>query len=68
MVLHQEFETKYEVRDLVDKVVHKNCFEVDIVKSMPRLYILKGWLQMVFTSCGTYLSVVELIYVMCCLC
>ncbi|KAF8117437.1 hypothetical protein N665_0010s0014 [Sinapis alba] len=41
MTLHQEFETKHEVRDLVDKDVHKNCFEVDIVKSKPRLYVLK---------------------------
>ncbi|CAN7000927.1 unnamed protein product [Brassica oleracea var. botrytis] len=41
MVLHQEFATKHEVRDLVDKAVRKNGFEVDIVKSKPRLYVLK---------------------------
>ncbi|XP_048605098.1 uncharacterized protein LOC106436306 [Brassica napus] len=39
--LHQEFATREEVRDLVDKGVHSNCFEVDIQKSNPRVYILK---------------------------
>ncbi|KAL0699890.1 hypothetical protein Bca4012_056012 [Brassica carinata] len=41
MSLHQEFATRDEVRDLVDKGVHSNCFEVDIMKSNPRVYILK---------------------------
>ncbi|XP_013672834.2 uncharacterized protein LOC106377198 [Brassica napus] len=39
--LHQELATREEVRDLVDKGVHSNCFEVDIQKSNPRVYILK---------------------------
>ncbi|CAN6883529.1 unnamed protein product [Brassica oleracea] len=39
--LHQEFATREEVRDLVDKGVHSNFFEVDIQKSNPRVYILK---------------------------
>ena len=41
MSLHQEFASREEVRDLVDKGVHSNCFEVDIMKSNPRVYILK---------------------------
>ncbi|WZZ54116.1 uncharacterized protein LOC106436304 [Brassica napus] len=41
MSFHQEFATREEVRDSVDKGVHSNSFEVDIVKSNPRVYILK---------------------------
>ncbi|XP_013646000.2 uncharacterized protein LOC106404364 [Brassica napus] len=41
MSLHQEFATREEVRDLVDKGVHSNFFEVDIKKSNPLVYILK---------------------------
>ena len=41
MRLNQEFATKNEVRDLVDKGVHSNCFEVDIFKSNPVLHVLK---------------------------
>ncbi|KAL0833276.1 hypothetical protein Bca101_085165 [Brassica carinata] len=41
MSMDQEFATKKEVRDLVDRGVHSNCFEVDILKSNPVLYLLK---------------------------
>ncbi|CAN6898768.1 unnamed protein product, partial [Brassica oleracea var. botrytis] len=41
MSMDQEFATKKEVRDLVDRGVHSNCFEVDILKSNPVLYVLK---------------------------
>ncbi|WZZ72606.1 uncharacterized protein LOC106373162 [Brassica napus] len=37
----EELPTREELRDLVDKGVHSNCFEVDIKKSNPRVYILK---------------------------
>lgn len=39
--LGQEFESKQEVQDLVDKAVIRNCFEVAIIKSSPGLYVLK---------------------------
>ncbi|XP_023636962.1 uncharacterized protein LOC111830094 [Capsella rubella] len=41
MSLGQEFESKQEVQELVDKAIIQNCFEVVTFKSSPDLYVLK---------------------------
>lgn len=41
LAIGQQFGSKDEVKDLVDKAVHENCFEVNTVKSTPTLYLLK---------------------------
>ncbi|KAG7556797.1 MULE transposase N-terminal all-beta domain [Arabidopsis suecica] len=41
VTIRQEFENKQEVKDLVDKTAHKNCFEFIIVKSDTTLFVVK---------------------------
>lgn len=41
LTLGQEFESKQEVQDLVEKAELQNCFEVAIFKSSPGLYVLR---------------------------
>ncbi|XP_010445859.1 PREDICTED: uncharacterized protein LOC104728599 [Camelina sativa] len=41
LTIGQEFGSKKAVQDLVEKCAHKNCFEFVIVKSDPKLYVVK---------------------------
>jgi len=41
LTIGQEFGSKKAVQDLLEKGAHKNCFEYDIMKSDPMLYVVK---------------------------
>ncbi|KAL1199244.1 Protein FAR-RED ELONGATED HYPOCOTYL 3 [Cardamine amara subsp. amara] len=41
MRVKQEFDSKCEVQDLVDRAVHKHCFEVATIKSTRKLLVYK---------------------------